>query len=78
MIKYYHELTKEELDEICKKPEYQGDDGFNKFIKDYPQPKWCKMQDALEELGCWGLTGGRVNEKFCIGCEFCSLEKEGQ
>ena len=71
MIKYFHELTKEEIEAIpagktCKE-----------VAKDYPQPEWCEYPNAVYgAMGCWGLMLGSVKDQgkaYCVNCE-CNKE----
>ena len=65
MIKYFHELTLEELKELAKKnPTWQ------EVAADFPQPKWCGYPDAVAGgMGCWSLMLLRVSKNFCKGCD---------
>ena len=71
MIKYYHELTKEEFDELVKKKYTWG-----QLAEDYPQPKWCGYPDATEGLmGCWSLVLHKIKSKdLCENCD-CLIKK---
>lgn len=71
MIKYFHELTAKEIDEIP--------DGTTceQVAKDYPQPDWCDYPDATYgAMGCWGLVLGRVRDQGKEYCAKCELNKE--
>lgn len=66
MIKYFHELTKEEFDELVKQRMIWAE-----CAKKYPQPKWCNYPEAVcAILGCWSLTGFKVTgEDYCKDCD---------
>ncbi len=74
MIKYFHELTEKEFNELCKTPLT-----WEECVKEYPRPEWCAFPDAVDALGCWSLTGFRVTgRKDCKSCEFyIKKEKHG-
>ena len=69
MIKYFHELKKEEIEEILKK--YPPDATYKDIEKDYPQPKWCTYPGAINGvMGCWSLFYQYVTgEDYCKSCE---------
>lgn len=79
MIKYCHELTKEEYEKL-------GDGKksgltFAEFAELYPQPIWCSYPDAtFGTMGCWSLLdfdNGHsmvTGEKYCKGCD-CYIPK---
>jgi hypothetical protein len=75
MIKYFHELTDKEIEDI------PADTTCKQVAKKYPQPKWCEYPNATHgAMGCWGLVGGRVREqgkKYCANCE-CNKELKKQ
>ncbi len=66
MIKYFHELTQGEFDELVKTHMTWGE-----CAKKYPQPIWCSYPDAVEgEMGCWSLMDFRVTgRQYCYSCE---------
>jgi hypothetical protein len=66
VIKYCHELTKEELGKIIEKGIT-----YCQFAKDYPQPTWCTYPDATEgPMGCSSLMGFYVTgEDYCKDCD---------
>ena len=66
MIKYYHELTKEEFAKLEEQKLTWG-----QVAKDYPQPKWCSYPEAVNGvMGCWSLMDYRVTGRdFCRNCE---------
>lgn len=71
MIKYFHELTREEIAAIPK------DMTFGQVAKDYPQPVWCKYPDAtFPDLGCFGLVCGYVRDEGKAYCAECECSKE--
>ena len=51
-MKYWHELTKGELDKLFK-----SNITWSEVRKKYKQPDWCKLPEALDALGCWSLIG---------------------
>jgi len=70
MIKYYHELRKEEYLWLVK----EGTT-YAELEKDFPQPSWCEYPQATSGLmGCWSLIDfesgySRVTGVFfCLGC----------
>ncbi len=71
MIKYFHELTKYEFEELVNSKKYT----YGKLAKDYPQPKWCTYPNATEGMmGCWSLMSHMVKDRdFCNNCD-CSIE----
>lgn len=70
MIKYFHELTKEEFKTIV-----EGKITYEQLAKKYPQPKWCNYPDATSgPMGCWSLMSHKViGREFCKNCE-CSKD----
>ena len=66
MIKYFHELTKEEFGELLKEKLT-----WEECAKLYPQPEWCEYPEAVcGEMGCWSLMYHKVTGKeFCKGCD---------
>ena len=66
MIKYFHELTEDEFNNICRL--HITWDGCSRL---YPQPKWCGYPDAVQGLmGCWSLMCFMVTgEKYCKNCD---------
>lgn len=67
MIKYFHELTEDEYNELVKKKITYGE-----LARDYPQPKWCVYPGATNGvMGCWALVGFEVtDEDYCKDCEY--------
>ena len=66
-VKYYHELTEEELKELINKKIT-----IRELSKLHPQPIWCHYQDALYGImGCWSLVNSRISisKKFCKNCD---------
>lgn len=65
MIKYFHQLTKQEFAALPKTMTYAD------IARDYPQPAWCKYPHALNgEMGCWSLMMFLVTtEHGCSSCE---------
>ena len=71
MIKYFHELTQEEIDKI------PGKTSLKRIAKDYPQPDWCEYPDATAgAMGCWGLVLGRVRDQGKAYCAQCECNKD--
>jgi hypothetical protein len=66
MIKYYHELTKDEVQGLIDK-KYT----YKQTEEDYPQPEWCSYPNATYgEIGCWSLLGYMVtSEDYCKDCD---------
>lgn len=63
-MKYFHELTNEEIKELIDKKL-----NWNDVQSQYLQPEWCNYKEALNGVnGCWSLTN-LVNRKICK--EFC-------
>ncbi len=77
MIKYFHELTKAEFNELLKTKT-----SWEPCAKDYPQPIWCSYPDAVcGEMGCWSLmsfnkdgTNWVTGRKYCKGCD-CYIKR---
>ena len=69
MIKYFHELTKDELKKICS-----GNITYEECAIRYPQPIWCRYPEATYGImGCWFLTSFMVTgEDYCKDCKYCS------
>ena len=68
MIKYFHELTKEEFSELIESGKYT----WGSVGNDYHQPAWCEYPGATEgQMGCWSLTmiTGNVSDEFCKTCD---------
>lgn len=68
---YFHKLTDTEYEEIKQKKL-----DFKQIVKNYAQPDWCKLPEALDYLGgCWSLLmdRGKISQEFCKDCEFCKL-----
>jgi len=64
MIKYFHELTKEEFKKLV------GTITYKQLAKDYPGPPWCTHPDVTEGvMGCWSLMNHKVNRDFCKSCD---------
>ena len=65
-MKYFHELTDDEFQELVKAGVRWCD-----LPEIHPQPVWCQYPDALNaEMGCWSLvyrTG--VNKDYCKKCD---------
>jgi hypothetical protein len=65
MIKYFHELTEEEFDNLAET-------GMNweNCAKSYPQPNWCSYPNAVcGEMGCWALMTFSIKEEHdCKNC----------
>jgi hypothetical protein len=67
-VKYFHELTEPEFEELCKiHPHWT----YSELEKRYPQPPWCNYPEAIMGLmGCWSLIGFMVKDKkYCSKCE---------
>ena len=67
MIKYFHELSKEEFSLLVGKITY------GELAEKYPQPEWCTYPEATAGMmGCWSLVGHMVTGKeFCKNCDCC-------
>jgi hypothetical protein len=70
MIKYFHELTKREINKL--------EGTVEQVSKDYPQPDWCEYPGAVAgAMGCWSLMLGIIHKKgkaYCVNCECCKPE----
>jgi len=66
MAKYWHELSKEEQEEVKK-----SGITIAEFLLEYAQPDWCLYPNALEgRLGCWSLVDGYIHsEEDCKTCD---------
>jgi hypothetical protein len=71
MIKYFHELTKAEFEEIVRERIT-----WKECAERYPQPPWCGYPDAVSGImGCWSLMNFWVTgEDYCKGCD-CYIGK---
>ena len=75
MIKYFHELTREEAGEIL------AGKTFAWIAENYPQPEWCNDSEATEVLiGCWRLTctSSIKDRSSCEGCGYLRPEQPAQ
>ena len=72
MIKYFHELTKEEFSKLCEVPAT-----WRQTAIDYPQPPWCGYPNAVcGVMGCWSLMDFMVTGRnFCKNCH-CYIKKQ--
>ena len=72
MIKFFHELTREEFEKIAKRRR-----SVKNFVRDYPQPVWCEYPEATAGMmGCWSLVGFMVTgEDYCKKCD-CYKKRE--
>jgi hypothetical protein len=68
MIKYFHELTREEFDKIIVETPMT----WSECEELYPQPPWCEYPNAIEgDMGCWALMLHiRHNREDCLQCSF--------
>ncbi len=67
MIKYYHQLKKEELLWLMK----EGNT-YREVEKDFPQPPWCSYHQAtFGMMGCWSLTCFTSGYSMVTGKDFC-------
>ena len=65
MIKYFHELTKEEYEEILKQKLTWAN-----AQELYPQPIWCSYPEAVcGDMGCWSLMDFRITGR--VSCKRC-------
>jgi len=71
MIKYFHELTKEEFDKLLEKKMT-----WAVCAKLYPQPPWCEYTDAVcGMMGCWSLMGFHIiNKDSCGNCDCIKID----
>ena len=71
--KYFHELTKDEFDQL-------RDSGmtWGECAAQYPQPEWCQYPRAVNaEMGCWSLMYHTVTgEGFCKSCDLYKAKGE--
>lgn len=72
--KYWHELSKDERNQLYDKHITVGE-----IMENYKQPNWCKCPDALGiKRGCWSLMfcSEMINEEFCKSCDgYNNIEK---
>jgi hypothetical protein len=68
-MKYFHELTQEEINQLIEQGKTWG-----YILENFKQPNWCNYPEALGgEFGCWSLIDLRENGKRKeISKEFCS------
>jgi hypothetical protein len=69
-MKYFHELSKQELNELIDKKRSTG-----YIMKHYKQPDWCLYPKALSwQLGCWSLCTtdypSVICKEYCKTCEY--------
>lgn len=72
-MKYYHELTQEEMNGLHQQATIQD------VLDNYKQPDWCMMEHALAGIsGCWSLTNSstrmKISKDYCNSCDYCSAE----
>ena len=72
MTKYWHELTKEEIEAI------PGDMLASELQKKYSQPPWCSDDGAIHQYGCWSLVGNNRAEISVDYCKTCDCFKPYQ
>lgn len=71
-MKYFHELSQEEVDKLV---ENETTVGF--VLKNFKQPDWCNYPDALSmSMGCWSLCDldpnglrSKISHEYCKSCE---------
>lgn len=70
-IKYWHKLTPEERKEALDKAK-----NFGELRKEFKQPDWCNLYEALDFYQCWSLINieDTVSKKYCEGCEYFRKE----
>jgi hypothetical protein len=67
MIKYYHELTRDEFNQIIND---NPDVTWGWMQENYPHPEWCKHPNAVM-VGCKSLMDFNVHgQADCSSCEF--------
>ena len=68
MIKYFHELSKEEFASLVSRCPSMT---WQELALEYPQPRWCSYPEAVSgQMGCWSLMAHRVsNEDYCKSCD---------
>jgi hypothetical protein len=67
MIKYYHELKKEEFLWLVEEKTT-----YSEVEKDFPQPPWCSYHQAtFGIMGCWSLTDWESGYSTVTGEDFC-------
>ena len=71
MIKYFHELTRDEFKSLVDKKLL-----WWQVAEDYPQTEWCSYPDAVQGvMGCWSLMSFMVTERnYCKNCD-CYIKK---
>ena len=67
MLKYYHELRREEFLWLAKEKNTWGE-----IEQDFPQPPWCSYHQAIRGLaGCWSLIHWKDGYSMVTGKDFC-------
>lgn len=75
-MKYWHELTDEEVNQLFERKITIGD-----LMENYKQPDWCDYTDALAgQMGCWSLmdafgTRKNISHEFCKDCDCYASNK---
>jgi len=73
-IKYFHELTDEELNTVLENAEKIT---WGECARKYPQPEWCSYPKAVHGFsGCWSLM--RISRAKNVirsidDCKYCEL-----
>jgi len=71
MIKRYHELTRDEFNQVVKD---NPDKSWAWLQENYPQPDWCKYSDVVAGgpfMGCMSLMTFNIHgQSDCTSCEF--------
>ena len=71
-IKYFHELTQEEFNELNDRLTKDTFYTWEKLAMEYPQPIWCDLPDAVLHI-CPKLFEIKVkNCNSCKDCEYCN------
>ena len=72
MVKYFHELTEDQVEALASTPDYC----WAMAAEDYPQPPWCTHARAVNPLGCASLVYLRVTGPSSGPCQICHLNKD--
>ena len=78
MIKYFHELSEDEFNQIAK---YNFGKTWLWLAENYPQPDWCGYPNAVADgpfMGCGSLMDFSVNEEGKERCKHCEFNKDAE
>ena len=71
-VKYFHELTGEELDDIVK----SNKNSWEELSVNFSQPLWCKMPNCISAGGCRSLLMGVIYFITSDNCKECQFFKK--